>query len=111
MRTDSTHVSHASGQLKVCIFSADFWGLKSAGGTATAYHLLAAVLGKVQDLEVSLKVDKSAFVHTCFGTISLYGYTLIVANIGRYFSTLCLFKSHFQLILARSIPNFEICLV
>ena len=29
--------------LGVCIMTADFWGLKSAGGTATAYHLLAQV--------------------------------------------------------------------
>ena len=29
--------------LGVCIMTADFWGLSSAGGTATAYHLLAHV--------------------------------------------------------------------
>ena len=29
--------------LGVCIMTADFWGLPSAGGTATAYHLLAQV--------------------------------------------------------------------
>lgn len=40
--------------IKVCIMTADFWGLKSAGGTATAYHLLAAVLAKSRDLHVSL---------------------------------------------------------
>ena len=39
--------------LKVCIMTADFWGLKSAGGTATAYHLLAAVLAKSKDIHVS----------------------------------------------------------
>lgn len=39
--------------LKVCIMTADFWGLKSAGGTATAYHLLAAVLAKSKGLHVS----------------------------------------------------------
>ena len=38
--------------LKVCIMSADFWGLKSAGGTATAYHLLAAVLSKNPAIKV-----------------------------------------------------------
>ena len=38
--------------LKVCIMSADFWGLKSAGGTATAYHLLAAVLSKDKSIKV-----------------------------------------------------------
>lgn len=30
--------------LGVCIMTADYWGLKTAGGTATAYHLLAQVL-------------------------------------------------------------------
>ena len=34
--------------------SADFWGLKTAGGTATAYHLLAAMLAKSHALEVVL---------------------------------------------------------
>ena len=29
--------------LGVCILTADFWGNKAAGGTATAYHLLADV--------------------------------------------------------------------
>ena len=42
--------------LKVCIMTADFWGLKSAGGTATAYHLLAAVLAKSKDIHVSLSL-------------------------------------------------------
>ena len=42
--------------LKVCIMTADFWGLKSAGGTATAYHLLAAVLAKSKALHVSVPV-------------------------------------------------------
>ena len=32
--------------------SADFWGLKTAGGTATAYHLLAAVLSKHKNIKV-----------------------------------------------------------
>lgn len=31
------------GPLGICIMTADFWGLKSAGGTATAYELLAEV--------------------------------------------------------------------
>ena len=39
--------------LGVCILSADFWGLKAAGGTATAYHLLAAVLARDVRLNVS----------------------------------------------------------
>ena len=29
--------------LGVCIMTADFWGSPTAGGTATAYHLLARV--------------------------------------------------------------------
>ncbi len=41
-----------SKPLKVCVMSADFWGLKTAGGTATAYHLLAAMLAKSHALEV-----------------------------------------------------------
>lgn len=32
--------------------TADFWGLRGAGGTATAYHLLAAVLSKHAEFEV-----------------------------------------------------------
>lgn len=43
-----------SKPLKVCVMSADFWGLKTAGGTATAYHLLAAMLAKSHALEVHL---------------------------------------------------------
>ncbi len=38
--------------VQVCVMSADFWGLKTAGGTATAYHLLAAMLAKSHALEV-----------------------------------------------------------
>ena len=38
--------------LNACIMSADFWGLKTAGGTATAYHLLAAVLSKHKAIKV-----------------------------------------------------------
>ncbi|KAK9805857.1 hypothetical protein WJX73_008965 [Symbiochloris irregularis] len=46
--------STASGpQLKVCILTADFWGMKAAGGTATAYHLLAGVLGGSKDFKVT----------------------------------------------------------
>lgn len=33
----------AGQPLGVCIFTADFWGSPTAGGTATAYHLLAQV--------------------------------------------------------------------
>lgn len=30
--------------LGVCIMTADFWGTPTAGGTATAYHLLAQAI-------------------------------------------------------------------
>ena len=45
--------SSAASSLKVCIMTADFWGLKSAGGTATAYHLLAELLAQNPTLSVS----------------------------------------------------------
>lgn len=53
--------------------SADFWGLKTAGGTATAYHLLAAMLAKSHALEVrhfkTLHVHRRRFVcpESCSG--------------------------------------------
>lgn len=54
-RRGSTHASGSSaGKLKVCILTADFWGLKAAGGTATAYHLLAAALAKEESLNVRI---------------------------------------------------------
>lgn len=40
--------------LRVCLLTADFWGRKGAGGTATAYSLLAAALDEDPDLEVRL---------------------------------------------------------
>ena len=46
--------TQAAGKLRVCIASADFWGLKAAGGTATAYHLMAAALAKHSSLQVGL---------------------------------------------------------
>ena len=49
-----------SDALRVCIMTADFWGLKSAGGTATAYHLLAAVLAKEKNLHVSAVAESLA---------------------------------------------------
>ncbi|KAK9907269.1 hypothetical protein WJX75_000339 [Coccomyxa subellipsoidea] len=39
--------------LGVCIMTADFWGLKTAGGTATAYHLLAQALSLSPGLQVT----------------------------------------------------------
>ena len=44
--------------------TADFWGVKSAGGTATAYHLMAAVLAKHHALQASpvLPADSSDFL-------------------------------------------------
>jgi len=47
--------------LKVCVMSADFWGLKTAGGTATAYHLLAAMLARSHALEVGLSLSSPSF--------------------------------------------------
>ena len=52
----------AQGILNVCILTADFLGLKACGGTATAYHLLAAVLAKEERLNVSL-TDISGWLH------------------------------------------------
>ncbi len=42
--------------------SADFWGLKTAGGTATAYHLLAAMLAKSHALEVCHNLFDNTFM-------------------------------------------------
>jgi len=39
--------------LKVCTMSADFWGLPTAGGTATAYGLLTSALSEDTSLDVS----------------------------------------------------------
>ena len=36
-------VRKAGEPLGVCVMTSDFWGLHAAGGTATAYHLLAYV--------------------------------------------------------------------
>lgn len=43
--------------LGVCIFTADFWGSPTAGGTATAYHLLA---------QVSLSNSAISCLYTCY---------------------------------------------
>lgn len=56
-KRESALVAGQSGKLRVCILTADFWGLKSAGGTATAYHLLAAVLAKEASLDVRLSAS------------------------------------------------------
>ena len=49
------------GPLKVCIATADFWGLKAAGGTATAYHLMAASLAKYKAFQVgALRCGRAA---------------------------------------------------
>ena len=47
----ATFVRKQSKVLKTCVMSADFWGLKTAGGTATAYHLLASTLAKSHALQ------------------------------------------------------------
>lgn len=38
--------------LRVCTMSADFWGLPTAGGTATAYGLLTSALSEDPSLDV-----------------------------------------------------------
>lgn len=39
-----------AAELRVCIMSADFWGVPASGGTATAYHLLAdAIASNIQN--------------------------------------------------------------
>ncbi len=47
-------VTHAELPLvaQVCLMTADFWGLPTAGGTATAYGLLAGALEDDPNLEV-----------------------------------------------------------
>ena len=57
--------------LKVCILTADFWGLKSAGGTATAYHLLAAVLAKSPNLHVSPDRPRNIRLNSTCAQLSL----------------------------------------
>ena len=38
--------------LRICLLTADFWGRTGAGGTATAYSLLASALDEDADFEV-----------------------------------------------------------
>ena len=48
-------VSRKQGEpLGVCIMTSDFWGLHAAGGTATAYHLLAYVRPAQQEQQPRL---------------------------------------------------------
>lgn len=44
----------AAGYVNVCLITADFWGLPTAGGTATAFELLARSLAKDERLNVTL---------------------------------------------------------
>ena len=64
--------------------SADFWGLKTAGGTATAYHLLAAMLAKSHALEVRLI---RLMPYTCVGLEAIFYHGCAVracsAHLGR----------------------------
>ena len=49
--------------LRVCTMSADFWGLPTAGGTATAYGLLTSALSEDPSLDVSnFLVDSCVFL-------------------------------------------------
>lgn len=64
------------GALKVCIATADFWGLKAAGGTATAYHLMAAALAKHKSFQARpaaaspAKAGHAAICTTCSGLLA-----------------------------------------
>ena len=49
--------------LKVCTMSADFWGLPTAGGTATAYGLLTSALSEDPSLDVSALACYTCLYH------------------------------------------------
>lgn len=51
--------------LKVCTMSADFWGLPTAGGTATAYGLLTSALSEDPSLDVSALAWNRLLEHLC----------------------------------------------
>lgn len=65
VEADSSNVIAGKDLLNVCILTADFWGLKTAGGTATAYHLLAAVLATEKNINVSSLTTQ---LHACHAT-------------------------------------------
>ena len=46
--------------LRVCTMTADFWGLPTAGGTATAYGLLTSALSEDPSLDVRALVFEFA---------------------------------------------------
>ncbi len=50
--------------LRVCTMSADFWGLPTAGGTATAYGLLTSALSEDPSLDVRALVFVYLFEYT-----------------------------------------------
>ena len=60
-KTNRVPIKDARGQLlplprnlRVCTASADFWGLPTAGGTATAYGLLTSALSEDTSLDVRI---------------------------------------------------------
>lgn len=57
--------------LGVCILTADFWGLKNAGGTATAYHLLAQACSPSAGQQSSLSVGSARLHLPCVCKIRL----------------------------------------
>ncbi len=46
--------------LRVCTMSADFWGLPTAGGTATAYGLLTSALSEDPSLDVRVSASPAS---------------------------------------------------
>ena len=59
-RTRSGRLLPLPRNLRVCTMSADFWGLPTAGGTATAYGLLTSALSEDTSLDVSSALLPSA---------------------------------------------------
>ena len=64
----------------MCIATADFWGLKAAGGTATAYHLMAAALAKHSSLQVLAWHMRSKGTCTGSSTCPLALYSLVALS-------------------------------
>ena len=55
----------------ICLVSADFWGLPTAGGTATAYHLLAKALADTGSPSVTL-LGASLDLNVCHEAASTF---------------------------------------
>jgi len=71
-------------KLKVCTMSADFWGLPTAGGTATAYGLLTSALSEDTSLDVHTSlcsVSSWPFQGLCLLYASLYQWVALLLPI------------------------------